>query len=61
MGWEFFVPTRTLIAVKLLNSCGWAYGSTFTPIPPQRFPPDLGEFTEILDDVNAEMIPVCYG
>ena len=23
--------------------------------------PDLGEFTEILDDVSVEMIPVCYG
>jgi hypothetical protein len=21
-----------------LNSCGWAYGSTLTPLPPQRFP-----------------------
>ncbi len=22
--------------------------------------PDLGEFTEILDDVSVEMIPLCY-
>ena len=22
--------------------------------------PDLGEFTEILDDVSVEMIPICY-
>jgi hypothetical protein len=22
--------------------------------------PDLGEFAEILDDVNVEMIPICY-
>ena len=22
--------------------------------------PDLGEFTEILDDVSVEIIPVCY-
>ena len=22
--------------------------------------PDLGEFAEILDDVNMEMIPLCY-
>jgi len=23
--------------------------------------PDFGEFTEILDNVSVEMIPVCYG
>jgi len=23
--------------------------------------PDLGEFTEILDDLSVEMIPVCNG
>ncbi len=22
--------------------------------------PDLGEFTEILDDVSVELIPLCY-
>ena len=24
--------------LNTLNSCGWAYGSTLTPLPPQRFP-----------------------
>ncbi len=24
--------------LNTLNSCGWAYGSTLSPLPPQRFP-----------------------
>ena len=24
--------------LNTLNSCGWAYGSTFIPLPPQRYP-----------------------
>jgi hypothetical protein len=26
------------IAVNLLNSCGWGYGGTFIPLPPQTYP-----------------------
>jgi len=46
------------ICLNTFNSCGWAYGSTLTPLPP----PDLGEFAEILDDIiSVVMIPVRYG
>ena len=32
-------PCHTYIrCLNTLNSCGWAYGSTLTPLPPQRFP-----------------------
>jgi hypothetical protein len=26
------------LCLNTLNSCGWEYGSTLTPLPPQRFP-----------------------
>jgi len=48
------------ICLNTLNSCGWAYGGTLTPLPPQRFP-QIWEFAEILDDnISVEMIPLCY-
>jgi hypothetical protein len=32
-------PYNTYIwCLNTLNSCGWAYGSPLTPLPPQRFP-----------------------
>ena len=32
-------PCHTYIrCLNTLNSCGWGYGSTLTPLPPQRFP-----------------------
>jgi len=58
-GREFFVPAGFLIAVKLLNSCGWAYDSTLT-VTTTDVSSDLGEFTEILDDVSVETIPIRY-
>ncbi len=42
-----------------LNSCGWGYGSTLTPLPPQRFH-QIWESSEIIDDVSVEMIPLHY-
>jgi len=35
----------------------WQHTHTVTT---KEVSPDLGEFTEILDDVSVETIPVCY-
>ncbi len=35
---EFVVPAGADLGVKLLNSCGREYGSTFILIPPQTYP-----------------------
>ncbi len=39
--------------------CGWAYGFTFTPLPPQRFPQTC-EMAEILPDESVQTMPLCF-
>jgi hypothetical protein len=40
--------------LNTLNSCGWEYGSTFIPLPPQRFPQVLFDVTSPLDKVGHD-------
>ena len=49
---------HSYIRCYTLNSCGWGYGSTLTPLAPQRFPQiwESLRITEILDDVSVEMM-----
>jgi hypothetical protein len=44
------------------NCWGWAYGCTFTPLPPQTFP-GLGELAEaeILGDASLQTMPLRSG
>ena len=44
--------------LNTLNSCGWGYGSTFIPLPPQRFP-QIWE-SSLKSYINVEMIPLRY-
>ena len=43
--------------LKLLWMGIWQHTHTITIT---EVSPDLGKFTEILDDVSVEMIPLCY-
>jgi hypothetical protein len=53
-------PCLTYIrCLNTLNSCGWAYGSTFIPLPPQSFP-QIWESSLKSYDVNVETIQLRY-
>ena len=61
-GWgcrTFQTASQIYRCLNTLNSCGWGYGSTFIPLPPQRFP-QIWESSLKSCDVNVEMIPLHY-